>query len=63
MSGTGQPSTATKGTGQLRLLEGDKRRPEWDLDDQTRQIGLQGIAAVRETLRRAHPPEPIRKAS
>jgi hypothetical protein len=50
--------------GQLRLL-GTRvsRRPDWTLDDETRQIGRNGIATVRETLRRATPPEPIRKAS
>jgi hypothetical protein len=49
--------------GQLRLLTSPIRRPDWELDERTRQIGRAGIAAVRETLRRAQPPEPFPKAS
>jgi hypothetical protein len=45
------------------FVTGDKRRPDWDIDDTTRQIGRQGVAAVRETLRRARPPMPVKKAS
>jgi hypothetical protein len=59
------PSTA-KPTGQLRLLSGDRartRRKEWALDERTRQIGRAGVSAIRETLRNAHPPEPIQRAS
>jgi hypothetical protein len=56
----------TKATGQLRLLAGEyrkQRRRDWALDEKTRKIGREGIAAVRETLRRTHPPDPIKKAS
>jgi hypothetical protein len=49
--------------GQLRLLTTPSRRPDWELDEQTRQIGRAGIAAVRETLRKTHPPQPFPKAS
>jgi hypothetical protein len=56
-SGRGAPS------GQLRLLTSEKPRPDWALDERTRAIGRKGIAQVRETLRRAQPPEPIKKAS
>ena len=48
---------------QLQLLAGGKRRPDWELDERTRQIGRAGIEAVRETLRRAQPPTPFQKAS
>ena len=53
-------------TGQLRLLSGDRSRTsrkQWALDERTRRIGRAGIEAVRETLRNAHPPEPVQKAS
>jgi hypothetical protein len=45
------------------LLTGAKERPEWVLDDRTRRIGRAGVATVRETLRRAQPPQPFQKAS
>jgi hypothetical protein len=60
---TGQKRAAT---GQLRLLSGDRSRTsrkQWALDERTRRIGRAGIEAVRETLRNAHPPEPVQKAS
>jgi hypothetical protein len=45
---------------QLRLLPGHAGapRPEWVLDERTRAIGRQGVAQLRETLRRARPPRP-----
>jgi hypothetical protein len=55
--------------GQLRLLSGRERTPEWVLDERTRSAGLRGVAEARAILRRAQPPvpkkqpEPIRKAS
>ena len=39
------------------------RRTGWALDEKTRRVGREGIAAARETLRRARPPEPFPKAS
>jgi hypothetical protein len=56
---------ATDAPGQLRLLGSDARprRREWVLDERTRQLGRAGIAAARETLAKAHPPDPVRKAS
>jgi hypothetical protein len=53
-------------SGQLRLLtDGErKRRPrDWSLDEHTREVGRAGVAAIRETLRRAQPPQPVQKAS
>jgi hypothetical protein len=64
--GTQPAADRSEPTGQLRLLAGNKRRPrrpEWVLDQRTREIGKAGVAAIRETLRRAHPPAPIKKAS
>jgi hypothetical protein len=47
---------------QLRLLEGDGRdpgeAPDWRLDDDTRRIGLRGVALARQALRAAHRPLP-----
>jgi hypothetical protein len=43
---------------QLRLLPGGERRPDWSLDERTRRVGRRGVAAAREALRRAGPPEP-----
>ncbi len=37
---------------QLALLPRDDA-PSWELDEHTRQIGKQGIAAAREALQRA----------
>jgi hypothetical protein len=62
------------GESQLRLLPGGSTsptgtcRPDWQLDERTRSVGLLGVAQAREVLRRARPPqpkrpEPIRKAS
>ena len=65
----GATQTTTDTTGQLRLLAGEKgakrrrRRPDWVLDERTREIGKAGVAQLRETLRRAQPPEPVKKAS
>jgi hypothetical protein len=74
MSGMAENHTDDHGanatTGQLRLLAGEKgakrrrsRRPDWVLDERTREIGKAGIAQLRETLRRAQPPDSVKKAS
>jgi hypothetical protein len=65
MSRKGQTTTKNS-TGQLRLLAGSHapgRPARWVLDERTRRIGRAGVAEIRETLRRAQPPEPVRKAS
>jgi hypothetical protein len=51
--------------GQLHLLAGDGRESpaEWVLDERTRRLGRAGVAAIRETLRQAQPPEPFSQAS
>jgi hypothetical protein len=62
----GRTERRTTGTAQLRLLasDGRERRPaDWVLSERTRKIGLAGVAAIRETLRQAQPPEPVQKAS
>ena len=61
------------GESQLRLLPGGfggsrSARPDWQLDERTRSVGLLGVAQAREVLRQARPPEPkrpepVRKAS
>jgi hypothetical protein len=63
-------TTKEIGESQLRLLPGgsEPRRPDWQLDERTREVGLLGVAQAREVLRQARPPqpktpEPIRKAS
>jgi hypothetical protein len=50
---------------QLRLLPGRPSRPEWVLDERTRNIGRQGVAQAKEILRRRQPPGPAteRRAS
>jgi hypothetical protein len=40
------------GSGQLRLLEAGNK-PDWKLDDSTREVGRRGIAAARAALRSA----------
>jgi hypothetical protein len=47
---------------QLRLLPGGARRRDWALDEHTRSLGRRGIAAAREVLRAAQPPEPKQPA-
>jgi hypothetical protein len=47
---------------QLQLLTGGHKRPEWTLDERTKRLGRRGVAEVRETLRRARPPQPIEPA-
>jgi hypothetical protein len=50
----------------LHLLASGGReqvRAAWALDEKTRRIGRAGVAKVRETLRQAQPPEPVRRAS
>ena len=62
----GRTERRAAGTAQLRLLASDGRegRPaDWVLSERTRKIGLAGVAAIRETLRQAQPPEPVQKAS
>jgi hypothetical protein len=71
MSGKGRTNSAateqrSTGTAQLRLLATERRErvpADWVLSERTRELGLAGVAAIRETLRRAQPPEPVRKAS
>jgi hypothetical protein len=53
---------------QLRLLPNREPHADWALDERTRRTGLKGVAAAREILRHARPPEPkqsapVRKAS
>ena len=52
---------------ELRLIVGGSKQPDWDLDERTRRVGRQGVAAARAALRNARPPEPkeipSRKAS
>lgn len=43
---------------QLRLLPGGAPRRDWALDEHTRNVGRRGIAAAREVLHAAQPPEP-----
>jgi len=47
---------------QLRLLPGGAPRRDWALDEHTRSVGRRGIAAAREILRAAQPPEPEQRA-
>jgi hypothetical protein len=61
-------SERDSGDTQLRLLPGGAPRPDWQLDERTREVGRAGVAQAREILRSARPPEPkrpapIRKAS
>ena len=44
---------------QLRLLGG--HGPDWDLDARTRRIGKRGVAEAKEILRRAKPPEAVKR--
>ena len=44
-------------TRQLRLL--DPPGDEWRIDEQTRRVGLAGVAAAREALRSARPTGPV----
>jgi hypothetical protein len=49
---------------QLRLLDGGGS-PGWKLDDQTRQLGIAGVAKARAALAAARPTdqdEPARRA-
>jgi hypothetical protein len=43
---------------QLRLIPGGSPSHDWDLDERTRKLGLQGVAQARAVLRQARPPEP-----
>ena len=43
---------------QLRLIPGGSPKRDWDLDERTRKLGLQGVAQARAVLRQARPPEP-----
>lgn len=44
-------------TRQLRLL--DPPGVEWRIDEETRRVGLAGVAAARQALRSARPPAPV----
>jgi hypothetical protein len=52
---------------QLRLISGGSQHPDWALDERTRRVGRQGVAAARAALHNARPPKPkevpSRKAS
>lgn len=53
---------------QLKLLNGGAKQTDWTLDERTRRAGREGIAAARETLKKARRPQPVqygphRKAS
>ena len=52
---------------ELRLIVGGSKQPDWGLDERTRRVGRQGVAAARAALHNARPPEPkevpSRKAS
>lgn len=43
-------------TRQLQLL--DPQGDEWRMDDETRRVGLAGVAAARAALRSVRPPAP-----
>ena len=49
------PARATGRGGQLRLLD-VSHRPEWRLDDTTREVGRRGIEAARAALRSSRRP-------
>ena len=53
-------TTKEIGESQLRLLPGGSpsRRPDWQLDERTRDGREAGVAQAREVLRQARPPEP-----
>jgi hypothetical protein len=42
---------------QLRLL--DPLGDEWRIDDETRRVGLAGVAAARAALASVRPPAPV----
>jgi hypothetical protein len=42
-----------KTTDQMALLPDHPDKASWELDEHTRQIGKQGVAAAREALQRA----------
>jgi hypothetical protein len=44
-------------TRQLRLL--DPLGEEWRIDEETRRVGLAGVAAAREALRSVRPTAPV----
>ena len=62
MSERSSERSETGSTTQLRLLSGGVRRPDWLLDDRTRQVGRRGVAEARAMLEQAHVPEPKRPA-
>ncbi len=43
---------------QLRLIDGGAADRDWLLDERTRRAGRYGVSQVRETLRKASPPQP-----
>ena len=52
---TGAKARTTGRAGQLRLLD-VTGRPEWCLDDTTREVGRRGIQAARAALRSSRRP-------
>lgn len=67
MSERSRNHNESENPGQLRLLSGGSPRrsgrPDWLLDDQTRQVGRRGVAEARAMLEQAHVPEPKRPAA
>src|SRR5262245_40518338 len=56
---SGTHDRASEHAVQLRLLPGrSASRPDWILDERTRNRGRQGVAQAREILRQHRPPEP-----
>jgi len=53
---TGAPQRSTGRAGQLRLLDLTSR-PEWCLDETTREVGRRGVEAARAALRTAKRPD------
>jgi hypothetical protein len=52
MDATHPESIEATGSAQLRLIEATEK-PEWRLDDTTREVGRRGIAAARAALQTA----------
>lgn len=38
---------------QPKLILVDEKKPDWKLDDKTKEVGRKGVAAAREALRQA----------
>lgn len=55
-SGSSETDAPEATPGQLRLIPTPRRTiPEWELDEYTRRIGREGVAAARAALRRIRP--------